>query len=514
MRVEILNTNVEQAQIRGNWNRGYLMSEFDEKVVFLTPPVSLQQRYGNLAGAGSSMPALGVLTLAAAVRSKGFYPFVVEASALGLSYEDTIRIIAEISPSYVGISSTTLTIFQAARLARLMKELDPGITVILGGPHLTAVPQETMERFPQFDIGVIGEGEETTIELLNALAGNRDLSDVKGIVFRPSAYQSGCNPSPEPNRLAITPRREFIQHLDNYPFPAWDLLPEFPKAYKPPPFKVKNSPAVSIVTSRGCPYQCTFCDTSVFGNRFRAYSPEYIIAMIEELYHKYGIREFLIEDDTFLVSKKRAFHICESILKAGFKISWSCNSRVDLVDRDILKIMKKAGCWYIGFGIESGNQAILDLEKKDITLEQAQKAVKLTKEAGILAKGFFMVGHPRETQRSLQETIDFAKRSSLSDIAVTALTPLPGSQICSVADRYGAFDHDWRKMNLLNIVFVPSGLSRELLSRYRKRMLREFYLRPQIVRSYLNRIIRNPRLVLTVTKGAAAFFKTIFAAEE
>ena len=486
------------------------MSEFDRKVVFLTPPVSLQQRYGNLAGAGSSMPALGVLTLAAAVRSKGFNPFVVEASALGLSYEDTIRIIAEISPRYVGISSTTLTIFPAAKIARLMKELDPGITVIVGGPHLTAVPQQTMERFPQFDIGVIGEGEETTIELLNTLADHRDLSDVKGIIFGPSVY----NPSAEPNRPTITPRREFIQHLDDYPFPAWDLLPGFPKAYKPPPFKVKNSPAVSIVTSRGCPYQCTFCDTSVFGNRFRAYSAEYITAMIEELYHKYGIREFMIEDDTFLVSKKRAFDICESILKAGLKISWSCNSRVDLVDKDILAMMKRAGCWYIGFGIESGNQAILDLEKKNITLEQAVKAVKLTREAGILAKGFFMVGHPRETQHSLQETIDFAKRSSLSDITVTALTPLPGSQICSVADRYGAFDHDWRKMNLLNIVFVPSGLSRELLSKYRKRMLREFYLRPRIVRSYLNRIIRNPRLILTVTRGAAAFLKTVFATEE
>jgi radical SAM superfamily enzyme YgiQ (UPF0313 family) len=486
------------------------MSEFDKKVVFLTPPVSLKQRYGNLAGAGSSMPALGVLTLAAAVRSKGFYPFVVEASALGLSYEDTIRTIAEISPRYVGISSTTLTIFPAAKLARLTKELDPGITVIIGGPHLTAVPQETMERFPPFDIGVIGEGEETTIELLNALADNRDLSDVKGIIFRPSV----CNPSTEPNRSTITPGREFIQNLDNYPFPAWDLLPEFPKAYKPPPFKVKNSPAISIVTSRGCPYQCTFCDTSVFGKRFRAYSAEYITAMIEELYYKYGVKEFIVEDDTFLVSKKRAFDICESILKAGLKISWSCNSRVDLVDRDILAMMKKAGCWYIGFGIESGNQAILDLEKKNITLEQAEKAVKLTREAGILAKGFFMVGHPRETQHSLQETIDFAKRSNLSDIAVTALTPLPGSQIYCVADRYGAFDHDWRKMNLLNIVFVPVGLTKGLLSKYRKRMLREFYLRPQIICSYFNRIIRNPRLVSTVTKGAAAFLKTVFATEE
>jgi len=474
-------------------------SKFGEKIVFLTPPLSLKERYGNLAGAGSSMPALGILALAAAVRTEGFHPFVVEASALGLSYEDVINTVKQIAPRYVGITSTTLSIFHAARLAGLIKGLDPSITVIIGGPHLTAVPEETMGRFPDFDIGVIGEGEETVVDLLDALSNGKNLNDVEGIIFR--SERNGC---------ISTPRRKFIRNLDHYPFPAWDLLPDFPKVYTSPPFKVKKSPAISIVTSRGCPYRCIFCDTSVFGRTFRSYSAEYVLEMIRELYYKYKIREFIVEDDTFLVSEERAFKICEFLLKEDLDISWSCNSRVNLVHKDILRAMKASGCWRISFGIESGNQAILDLERKNITLEQAEKAVEWTQEAGMLAKGFFMIGHPKETEQTLQQTIDFAKRLHLSDVTVTALTPLPGSQIYSVADRYGDFDNDWRKMNLLNRVFVPFGLTENILAKYHKSMLRAFYLRPRIIGSYLRRIVQNPRLVLNVMRGFAAFLKTVF----
>jgi radical SAM superfamily enzyme YgiQ (UPF0313 family) len=384
-------------------------------------------------------------------------------------------------------------------MAGWIKRLDPSITVILGGPHLTAVPEETMERFPEFDIGVIGEGEETVVDLLDALTHGRDLNEVEGILFR--SEQNGC---------IRTPRRKFIPNLDEYPFPAWDLLPDFPQAYTSPPFKIKRSPAVSIVTSRGCPYRCIFCDTSVFGGTFRSYSAEYVVEMMKELYDRHKIREFIIEDDTFLVSKERAFNICASILKEGFDISWSCNSRVNLVSKDILRAMKKAGCWRICFGIESGNQGILDLERKQITLEQAEKAVAWTREAGMLAKGFFMTGHPQETEQTLRQTIDFAQRLKLSDVTVTALTPLPGSQLYAVADRYGAFDNDWRKMNLLNRVFVPFGLTEKTLEKYHKGMLRAFYLRPGIIGSYLNRIVQNPRLISGVMKGFAAFLKTVF----
>ena len=236
--------------------------------------------------------------------------------------------------------------------------------------------------------------------------------------------------------------------------------------------------------------------------------------MIKELYYKYKIREFIIEDDTFLVSTERAFRICESILKEGLNISWSCNSRADLVDKDILRTMKASGCWCISFGMESGNQAILDLERKNITLEQGEKAVEWTRGAGMLAKGFFMIGHPKETEQTLRQTIDFAKRLKLSDITVTALTPLPGSQIYSVTDRYGTFDNDWRKMNLLNIVFVPFGLTEKILAKYHKRMLSAFYLRPRIIGSYLRRIVQNPRLALNVMKGLVAFLKTVFVKEK
>ena len=470
-------------------------SRSEVKVVLLTPPVSFRRRYGPLAGAGSSMPALGLLYLAAFLRKEGFTPYVVEASALGLSVEETLKAIEEISPRYVGITSTTLTIFQAGKLAEGIKALSPDVKVIVGGPHMTAVPEETMERFRAFDLGVLGEGERTLAELIGTLEGGGSLEDVEGIAFR------------EGGRIRTTHPRKFIENLDLCPFPAWDLLPDFPRAYRPPPFKVMRLPAVSLVTSRGCPYRCIFCDTSVFGRRTRAHSADYVLEMVGELYRRYGVREVIFEDDTFLVSKERVLRICEGLLRNGMKLSWSCNSRADLVDGEVLREMKRAGCWRISFGIESGDQRILDGEMKGLKLEQVERAVRLTAEAGISAKGFFMVGHPGETGDTLEKTLEFAKKLPLSDITVTALTPLPGSKLHEVAHRYGRFEDDWAKMNLLDVVFVPWDLTEGKIVRFRKRMLREFYLRPRVIGSYLRRVLRNVGLLPGVLRGFVAFLK-------
>lgn len=470
-------------------------SRSEVRVVLLTPPISLRIRYGPLAGAGSSMPALGLLYLAAFLRKEGFRPYVVEASALGLSLGETLKVIDEISPRYVGITSTTLTILRAGELAEGIKASNPDVKVIVGGPHVTAVPQETMERFRAFDLGVLGEGERTLAELIGALEGGGSLEDVDGIAFR------------EGGGIRRTPPRKFIEDLDICPFPAWDLLPGFPVAYRPPPFKVMRLPAVSLVTSRGCPYGCTFCDTSVFGRRTRAHSADYVLEMVGELYRRYGVREVVFEDDTFLLSKDRVLRICEGLLRKGMKLSWSCNTRADLVDREVLREMKRAGCWRISFGIESGDQRTLDAEMKGLKLEQVERAVRLTVEAGISAKGFFMVGHPGETGDTLKRTLEFAKKLPLSDITVTALTPLPGSRLHGLAHRYGRFEDDWAKMNLLDVVFVPEGLTERRIVRFRRRMLREFYLRPRVVGSYLRRLLRNVGLLPGFLRGFVAFLR-------
>ncbi|MBI3813208.1 MAG: radical SAM protein [Nitrospinae bacterium] len=462
-------------------------------IVFAAPPLTLEERYGTLAGAGNTLPSMGLLSLASVVRKSGYKTAVVEASSLNLSYDETVRQILSFSPDYVGITATTVSIFHAAKLAGKIKEGNKNIKVIIGGSHITALTKETLEMFPDFDFAAVGEGEETILELLNAFDNRGSFDDVKGIAYRKGQESGVGSRESEEVYIQINEKQDLIKDLDSIPFPAWDLLPDFPKAYHPVAIRCRKYPAAHLLTSRGCPHRCIFCDTSVFSRKYRAFSAEYILEMIKILYNKYGIREILFEDDVFVIFKKRLVEICEGLLKENLKISWSCLGRVHAVKPDILKLMKKAGCWQIGYGIESGDQKILDFAKKAITLEQVEEAVRWTKEAGIHTKGFFILGFPLETEESIINTIIFSKRIMLDDISANLMTPFPGSEIYNIADKYGKFNKDWSKMNMLQSVFIPNGLSEDKLNYYNKKMLKEFYLRPRIIGNYLLRMLENPR---------------------
>ena len=217
-----------------------------------------------------------------------------------------------LSPDYAGLTSTTLSICSVSALAEKAKSGQSRLKVIVGGPHLTALPLETLQAFPAFDYGVIGEGEATFVDLLDTLEHDGDVRKVSGIVHR------------DGDAVEVTERRPFIECLDSLPFPAWDLLEGFPERYRPPAFRFRRLPAASLVTSRGCPNVCIFCDRSVFGNRCRSFSSGYILEMVKLLYHRYRIRELLIEDDTFFLSRQRISEFCEGLLKEQVRLSWSC----------------------------------------------------------------------------------------------------------------------------------------------------------------------------------------------
>jgi radical SAM superfamily enzyme YgiQ (UPF0313 family) len=439
------------------------------------------------------MPSLGLLSLAAVARDRTFDVSIVEASSLGLNLDETVKKILALSPDYVGLTATSLSICAAAKLAEKIKTGNNQLKIIIGGPHVTALPQETFQAFPGFDYGVFGEGEDTFVSLLYALGDNEDLKQVRGIVYRENSH------------IEVTEKRPFIENLDSLPFPAWDLLEGFPKRYRPPAFRFRKLPAGSLVTSRGCPNTCIFCDRSVFGNRCRSFSSGYILEIVKLLSGRYGIRELLIEDDTFFLSSERIKGFCEGLLKEGLRLSWSCLGRVNSVDREILALMKKAGCWQIGYGIESGDQRILDLAKKNISLEQVQEAITLTKEAGIESKGFFILGFPQEDKETLQRTVDFAQTLPLDDVSVNFMTPFPGSKIFQDAHLYGRFDPDWRKMNMLTIVFLPHGLTEADLTHASHNLWKGFYLRPRIIFNYCMRLIKNPRITMNLFMGLLAF---------
>jgi len=417
----------------------------------------------------TSSPPIGLLYLAGAIGREGYPVSLIDAESSKLSLSEVVNKIINSPFEVVGISATTPAIHSAAEIASGIKKAKPGVLTIIGGPHVTAVPTETMNEFPVFDVGVIGEGEETVTELLNAFSGGRDLSDVKGLIVRGK------------DGLKISERREFISDIDSLALPAWDLLPSLTRDYRYSIIETHGRPSAAIVTSRGCPNKCSFCDRKVFGNIYREHSAEYVLEMIRLLKFKYGIKDLMIFDDNFMISKARLMKICGSLIKEKLDISWFCVSNLENFESDKLKAMKEAGCWLIEVGIESGSREILNDMKRGATLEKIESAVKMADSLGIRVKGNFIFGNINETEGTLKSSINFAKKLNLFLFQQTFLTPFPGSEIYEIAEKYGSFDSDWKKMNNFYINFVPSGLTKDKLLAYSRKAYASFYLRPGVI---------------------------------
>lgn len=470
--------------------------------VFSTPPVTLRERYGPLAASGNSTPSLASVLLAAIARDAGYPVGVVDAGAEGLTFEQTMDRLADHSPDFLALTTTTLTAIPAERLARAAKERWPGLTIGIGGPHASAIPEETLRRCSAFDFVAIGEGDKTLPDILNALDnGARNFTSIPGIACRTSD-----------GGIVRTERPAPFKELDSLPFPAWELLQGFPHRFSPGYFKVAQVPSASFVSSRGCPFDCVFCDTGVFGQSIRSHSAEYLDELFTYMNQRFGVRDITLEDDTFMMFRKNVERFCELRLERNVKMTWACNSRVNLARPDLLKTMKKAGCWHISYGVESGSQEILDRSKKRITLEQIRNAARYTREAGIAAKAFFIVGHPYETRETLEATLRLALDTPFSDIGVTLMTPFPGSPLSRNATEFGQFDNDWTRMNLLTPVFIPHGLTADDLVRWQRKILRSFYFRPRAFADYSKRVLRNPspRYIKGLLKSASALARTVF----
>jgi radical SAM superfamily enzyme YgiQ (UPF0313 family) len=468
------------------------------RLVLVSAPVSMGERYGLFSGAGSTEPSFGLLSLAAVARQAGATVKVIESSARGLDPELTLKEILEFSPHCVGFSATTSDIIPISALAARVKTVLPQVLTLIGGCHVTALPEETLNAFPALDLAVLGEGEETLREVLGRLeAGDHFPDGIAGTARRAGTV------------VRRYPARDLIANLDTLPLPAWDLLEGFPSLFKPSPSRIRRWPCASIVLTRGCPNQCKFCDRSVFGNQCRAYSPEYAVSLVRDLYDRYGVRELLIEDDTFVIVKERVREFCERLIQEKLKISWSCLGRADRVDPDLLRLMRRAGCWQMSYGIESGDPEILKAMCKRLDLDQIRQAILWSRKAGLRTKGFFIVGFPGETLDSLERTRRFACSLPLDDITVMQMTPFPGSELYSLADQAGMFDRDWRKMNIVNTVFVPHGLTQEGLESARSRLLRDFYFRPEVLWRQALHIGGHPRLWKAAVSGFCSLLRVV-----
>ena len=446
-----------------------------------------------------SQPPVGLALIASVLEREGYQVTVLEANASKLPPEDVVPLVSD--ADVVGLTAMTPTINSAIAIARHLKKAYPDLPIVLGGAHATLLPEETLAAAPEIDILVRGEGEETIIELLRVLEYKQPLSKILSISYR------------KDGKVVSNRVRSTNIDLDSLPFLAYHLLPW--RRYRPHPPHGRALPFAAIITSRGCPYKCSYCSKPIFGNKFRGQSPERVVEEIAYHKEKFGIKEFAFYDDVFTLNKKRAYAIADEIIKRGLKIHWTCETRVNLVDKELLQHIKQAGCYSIAYGIESGSQEILNILDKDITMEQVEEAVRLSREVGLQTIGYFMIGSPGESPETIRQTIQFAKKLKLDFAQFAVTTPLPRTKLYNLYlyDRKGD-NIPWESLVYAGSsgdvapVFESDLLNRADIQYWTRRAYREFYLRP----SYLWQRIRHTTSIgdLKVgTKGLSMLLENI-----
>jgi anaerobic magnesium-protoporphyrin IX monomethyl ester cyclase len=414
---------------------------------------------------------LGLAYIAAVLERGGHQVKMIDAAVLNLTDDQVLRETKQFQPDLIGITTLTPRYRIAHSLARKLKK-EFNSQILIGGSHVTALPNETMKN-DCFDFAVLGEGETTTLELVNALGKDEDISEVKGI-----AYRRG-------KQVVKTEPRPLIEDLDTIPFPARDLLPPLSK-YRPSPASSKRLPQATMMTSRGCPYHCAFCDRAVFGNRARTRTARNVVDEMDLLITKYGAREIRFWDDIFNINQQRVMDICNELLLRKLEVPWTCLARANHMDAQVLDKMAKAGCWQVDYGIESGNQAILNGIMKGQTLEQVERVVKMTRKAGIGVRGFFMLALPGETEATMRDTIQFAKRLELTSAVFHVTTPFPGTALFEVAKETGELRSDVSYDSYMlgfsdDVPYVPKGLTAHRVKEIEHTAYSEFYLRPSFI---------------------------------
>ena len=467
----------------------------NNRIVFVTPPYErIAPGYEFVRHITNKAPSLGLLNLAAEVRESGYEPSIIESDVFNLSAEAVVEKIVSEAPSFVGITLFTVGVWAASRIAGAVKEALPETVVIVGGPHISSMGSETIQRFENFDFAITGEGEKPLIELLDTLRQGGEICNVHSLIYRDNGRV--CRSQSLPINLV----------LDELALPAWDLLPNFPKSYLPAIYDFPRGPVGTIAASRGCPFHCRFCDTSTFGAKIRRYSPRVVFDLMKNLQDTYGIRHVMFVDDLFLSSASRTKELCNYILEAGLKMTWSCAARVDSVKPDLLTLMKRAGCWEISFGLESGSNEMLKKMDKIAEVERSEQALKWADEAGIRTKGLFILGYPGETPETVEMTKDFIRRIPMKIMNLTKFTPYPGSPI--YRDLYGTNirqDH-WEKMNGMNFVWTTEAFTHEELDAEYQSILRGFYSRPRMLLYYTLMTLRYPNHLVRLSRFLMGFF--------
>ncbi|MFP4418227.1 MAG: B12-binding domain-containing radical SAM protein [Chitinispirillaceae bacterium] len=434
---------------------------------------------------------IGLASIAAVLKKQGHQVTIYDAHLFArIPNSRWIEKIIDCNPDFVGFSATTQSFLDAYSVAAGIKEKQSDISIVFGGAHVSWGQEELMRQYPAIDYIVAGEGEFAFAEL----AEGKNQSRIEGLIYRNGS------------RVESGPPRTALCTMDELPFPAYDLLDGFARKYELALFNYASHPGATVISSRGCVYNCSYCDRSVFQKSFRWNSPEYTFELVKWLHTDFGIRHVIFYDDLFTLNRKRVSRLCSLLRQSTMKIRFNCIVRIGHIDNDLIQELKSAGCWMVHVGIESGDQKILDQHKQALSLEDIRRDINLIYDSGLWVKGLFMMGFPGESEESIQKTIDFACSLPLKDVNVTAFTPFPGAPITANIQSLGQFENDWEKMDCVNFVFVPNQLnSKETLQEYYGLFIRKFYNRPFMRKIYRRMLWESPHSYWRLVKHAGAF---------
>ena len=404
---------------------------------------------------------LGLGYLASVLEKSKYDVNIIDCQALDINYEEFKIEINKKQADIVGITSTTLTYKSALKIIKIAKEVWPKSITLLGGPHVTFWDKESLKECPELDIVVRKEGEETFLDIVGRIEEGKTYYDTLGTTCR------------KKEKIIKNDDRPYIENLDDLPFPAHHLWP-LERLTK------HGIIIFPIISSRGCVYWCDFCTTvRMFGRRYRMRTPKNVVDELQYLKKRFGANRFTFYDDAFTVDQDRVLEICREIKNRKLKIEWDCETRVDMVTKELLVEMKNAGCESIWFGVESGSQKVLDAMRKGISPSQIVKAFKWAKEAGLITVAGVVLGFPGETKETIEETTKFIEKLNPNDVGYYIATPYPGTPLYNKVVEEGILRiTDFNKFDTATPLFEMGTMTGDELRDIRERAFQRFYLRP------------------------------------
>lgn len=460
------------------------------KIALILPPMSLEERYGKaIAKVAGTLPPLGLLYLGAVLKKARHSVSICDGSKE--DFASILNRLLDMKPDVIGITTMTFVWPKVKKIIPVLKKNFPKSFVVVGGVHATMAKGKCLEEEPLLDAVVYGEGENTIIELVERIARKDPLNGVKGIIFR------------DGSRIVENEPREVIENIDEIPFPARELVDI--SVYVPAFSQYKAAPVTNIITTRGCPYHCIFCIPDTLGKRVRFRSPENIIYEIIQLKSKYGIKDVAIWDDTFTLSKSRIIKFCYLLLEKKLGIFWSAQARIDCVDKELLELMAKAGCWKLHYGVETLVQKNLDTLKKGTKVEDAFNAIDWTKGVGMEVEASFIFGTPGETYNEGLKTISLSKKLNADYVRFFYFTPYDNLREKIRKDGRIISD-DLSKFQGNEVVFVPNSMTKKELEKLVTTAYLKYYLRPR----YITQRIRKMLTIRSLRENLNGFIALLF----